>query len=339
MPTKIEKLPSGNYRIRTSYVDETGKQRFKSFTAPTPKKATYLALDFDIENKRKKIPNNISLKDAIENHINSRKHILSPSTIVGYNQLLRNAYSPILDSRIGNITKDSIQKTINEYAKNHSSKSVRNALALLSATLKEVRPDLDLELTLPPNRKRNIIIPTTEEVKLILCESKGTTLYIPILFGAMLGLRRSEIFALTWQDINLKAQTITINKAMVLNELKEYVIKNTKTTSSERTLSLPQFIMRELPNADKPLLELTIDQFSNKYRNLCGKLGVPQSFHALRHYNASVMLQLNIPNKYAMERMGHATDNMLKKVYQHTFKDEQDIVSERLDKFFEEQVK
>ena len=35
-------------------------------------------------------------------------------------------------------------------------------------------------------------------------------------------------------------------------------------------------------------------------------------FHDLRHINASVMLALGIPNKYAEERMGHATDNMLK---------------------------
>jgi integrase len=31
------------------------------------------------------------------------------------------------------------------------------------------------------------------------------------------------------------------------------------------------------------------------------------------------MLALGIPDKYAMQRMGHATSNMLKTVYQHTF--------------------
>ena len=30
-----------------------------------------------------------------------------------------------------------------------------------------------------------------------------------------------------------------------------------------------------------------------------------------------------VPNKYAMERMGHSTDGMLKNVYQHTFKSKQ----------------
>jgi len=35
------------------------------------------------------------------------------------------------------------------------------------------------------------------------------------------------------------------------------------------------------------------------------------------------MLMAGVPNKYAMERMGHSTDGMLKNVYQHTFKSKQ----------------
>ena len=39
--------------------------------------------------------------------------------------------------------------------------------------------------------------------------------------------------------------------------------------------------------------------------------------------------------QYAMERMGHSTNNMLKRVYQHTFKDEQESVTRRLDDYFD----
>ena len=42
------------------------------------------------------------------------------------------------------------------------------------------------------------------------------------------------------------------------------------------------------------------------------------------------MLALNIPDKYAMERMGHATNTMLKTVYQHTFLQKQIEVSSLL---------
>ena len=48
------------------------------------------------------------------------------------------------------------------------------------------------------------------------------------------------------------------------------------------------------------------------------------------------MLQLGIPDKYAMERMGHSTNSMLKRVYQHTFESEHASINEKLQKYFDE---
>ena len=46
------------------------------------------------------------------------------------------------------------------------------------------------------------------------------------------------------------------------------------------------------------------------------------------------MLALGVPDKYAMERMGHATSNMLKTVYQHTMRSKQDEVADMVDDYF-----
>ena len=46
------------------------------------------------------------------------------------------------------------------------------------------------------------------------------------------------------------------------------------------------------------------------------------------------MLIAGVPNKYAMERMGHATENMLKTVYQHTYKSKQEEYDVKLNDFF-----
>lgn len=54
----------------------------------------------------------------------------------------------------------------------------------------------------------------------------------------------------------------------------------------------------------------------------------------LRHLNASVMLLLGIPDKYAMERGGWSTPSVLKSVYQHTFSDERKLVDKRIDDYF-----
>lgn len=57
-------------------------------------------------------------------------------------------------------------------------------------------------------------------------------------------------------------------------------------------------------------------------------------FHDLRHMNASIMLQLGIPEKYAMERGGWTTNSTLQNVYQHTFSKERALVDEKVDKYF-----
>ena len=65
------------------------------------------------------------------------------------------------------------------------------------------------------------------------------------------------------------------------------------------------------------------------------KLDIPHlRLHDLRHYNASIMLALGIPDKYAMEIMGHATNNMLKTVYQHTMDSKNDEIAQTLSDFF-----
>lgn len=63
------------------------------------------------------------------------------------------------------------------------------------------------------------------------------------------------------------------------------------------------------------------------------------TIHSLRHANASAMLKLNIPDKYAMERMGHSTPNMLKQVYQHIFRDEQTKVANKMNDYFNDILK
>jgi len=62
-------------------------------------------------------------------------------------------------------------------------------------------------------------------------------------------------------------------------------------------------------------------------------------FHDLRHLNASVMVKLGIPDKYAMERGGWATNQTLKNVYQHTFSEERNVVDQKIDAYLTDILK
>ena len=72
----------------------------------------------------------------------------------------------------------------------------------------------------------------------------------------------------------------------------------------------------------------------SRFKRLMNRNGIDITFHDLRHLNASVMLMLGVPDKYAMERGGWATDNILKSVYQQTFSSERKKVDAIIDGYF-----
>lgn len=335
---KAKKLPSGSWRVKIKDASDTANP-WKSFTAPTAAEAEFLAAQYLRDRKEMAKPENKTVGECMDAYVDGRSNILSPSTISLYRLLRRTAYPSIVDVKIGKITQPMIQSAINEYAGGHAYKTVKNAEAFLRTVLTEYLPDFKYKVNMPMKERKEIVIPTTEEVNEIIEASKGTDLYLPILFGALLGMRRSEVCALTWDDIDLKNKTVRVDEALVLDEYNAFVRKKTKTTNSKRILTLPQQIIDALPQPPDPIIPLTPKDVSRKFGRLAESKGYKFTFHALRHYNASVMLKLDIPDKYAMERMGHASSQMLKRVYQHTFDDEQKAVSAKMQKFIDSEIK
>lgn len=337
---KAIKLSSGNWRCKANYTDENGKYRAKSFTASTKKEAEYLASEFLMQMKHKQKPENKTIGELADIYIDSRSNILSPSTILGYTKIKNRAFPKIMETRAGFVTTQMYQNALNEYAKNRSPKTVIEAHRLMMRIFKSNHIDIDESiLELPERISTEIQVPETEVVKQILEESKNHGIYLPVLLAALLGLRKSEICALTWDDIDFKNETIRINKAVVKNVYGEYVIKATKTRNSTRTLHMPRQIIEALPEQAPEqgnLIGLSYEAFESRYKRMIKKMRLNYTFHSLRHYNASVMLENNVPNKYAMERMGHATDYMLKKVYQHTFEKAHKKFEKEIEDFFDE---
>ena len=103
---------------------------------------------------------------------------------------------------------------------------------------------------------------------------------------------------------------------------------------SERLIA----ILRNHTSAPKPITiyEASINRTFGK---LTESLNLPHyRLHDLRHYYASTLLASGIPDKYAMELMGHSSNNTLKQVYQHLMSDKEDEFEKNLiayqDKFF-----
>ena len=333
-----KKLPSGQWRVLSFVGMKDGKRQYKSFTAPTKREAELMAAQY-LNEKEHVSASNMTVGDAIDIYISSKENTLSPRTVMDYKATRRNYIQELMTLPINNLSKSSVQKAFDSHSKQLSPKSLRNIYALFSSALalQDVRVP---KITLPQKERKEMHIPTAEEINLLIEKfSADEDMQLAIMMAAYLGLRRSEICAVTTQDVF--ENEIRINKALVLTEHNEWVVKVPKSTAGYRTLPIPSVLQERLSTINRKEGENLVrinpnaitDRFYRK-RTSCTELSHFR-FHDLRHYYASVMLALGIPDKYAMERMGHATNNMLKNVYQHTMQSEQEKITKRIDEYFQ----
>ncbi len=333
------RLSSGNWRAK-AYVGRTpeGKKIEKSFTAPTRREAEFLAAQYLADNS----PSHdcdLTLGQAVDTYIASKDAVLSPSTIAGYKRSRKNYLGSAEYIKLKDLTSSDVQKVVNAVAKGHSPKTVRNFYGLISAAYAACMPDRKLSVTLPQKERIEMTIPTAEELNRLLDAVSGTPDELPILLAAFCGLRRSEIAALDLtKDVDYVHGRITINKAIVQDFDGIEVEKVPKAYASNRTIDAPPCVVEKLAEArgSGVIHPISITSFSCRFSKLVRRLDLPHfRFHDLRHYYASVMLSLGVPDKYAMKRMGHSTPNMLKTVYQHIMRDKDEEITDSINGYFD----
>ena len=328
-----KKLPSGSWRIQVML---EGKRVGKTF--PTKEEAIYWAAGVKTRSvEDSKAGNRITLERAAERYIENKSAILSPSTIRGYRVMAEKKFTPIAKTRLCDLSQEKVQRWVNGLVKEGMSpKYINNAHGLLSAILKEFDNGRTLTTTLPQKQKKEVQIPSEADLKTIAQAAKGTKYELPILMAIWLGMRQSEITGLRWENVR-DGRIFVVNAKVYDGE--DWVVKGTKTTSGTRSIRCPQYIL-DLIEARPKTTEYVINESNHAiydaFRALCKKQGLPPyRFHDLRHANASVMLAERIPDKYSQKRMGHATTNMLKTVYQHTFKEREEQYDDIIDQHME----
>lgn len=340
---KAKKLPSGQWRVLVySHTETTIKngviqkqRRYKSITASSKKEAEYLAAEYAMSRHSASKPCNLTLYEAMGKYIDHKHNVLSPSTVRGYLWILNHIYQDIMPCPISTLTDDMIQLEVNRDAAQRSPKSVRNAYGLLTATLRMFRSDYHPQITLPQKIRPNVYVPTDADIKKLIDCVKGTSFELPVLLAAFGSLRRSEICALDASDIH--ENSIRIHLAMVKDEHGKWVIKPPKTDASYRNVELPQFVIEKMRGIEGRIVQLSPDYITTKFAQILKRNGIPHfKFHALRHYQASILHALGVPDKYIMARGGWSSASTLQNIYQHTMRDKSDQFTQTAIQHFED---
>lgn len=323
-------LPSGAWFVRIM-VD--GKSY--SITKPTEKEAIAeaMAIKLEIKEAATQKQKDKTLYDAINEYIDARRNILSPSTIRGYRIIRDNRFQGVMHSRIGAIRPEKWQSIVNAEARLVSAKTLKNSWGFISSVIHEATGEI-VNVRLPqvvPN-ERDFLDP--DQIGVLIHAVKGKRLEIAVLL-ALSSLRQSEILALRWADIDLKNRVLYVNGAAVPGEDGKLVRKDTtKNSSSRRAVPIIQPLYEALNEKDKrtgAVVDLSTSGMYKGINRLCEENGLPAvGVHGLRHSFASLAYHLQIPEKIAMQIGGWANTQTMHRIYTHVGQKE---ISKQANKF------
>lgn len=332
MATKVSK---GRYRTQVYLGTVDGKKKTKVFYAATAAEADYLALQFKLEKEKSSDPGKITVGEAVDNYLNSISELVSPTTIAGYRSKRRNNFKELMGMKVANVTEAILQTAVNNEKKKYSAKTVQDAYSVLKSGIVFARKGFNPEVKLPKKGKKKYNIPNEENLRKIILASQGTRLEIPVLFASWLSLRASEVIGLKWEDVH--EDYILIETARVYAERKMHE-KETKNTNSYRKIPLPKYIsdvLKKCEHTSEYVVNMSGSALYKAFVRMLEKNDIPHyRFHDLRHANASVMVKLNVPDRYAQTRGGWAPGAALTHVYQHTFPEDEIEIAERMDIYF-----
>ena len=161
------------------------------------------------------------------------------------------------------------------------------------------------------------------------------------------GLRKGELVALRWDDLDAKNRTISVSKQYIRNPNGEIVLSRPKTEASVRRVSIPQeavdlLIQEHDKHPDSPYLFPSSatgemyhpDSVVNLHKKILKDAELPHiRFHDLRHTFATLALQNGVDMKTVSSMLGHYDAGFTLRTYTHATRQMQDDAAEKIGSF------
>lgn len=206
--------------------------------------------------------------------------------------------------------------------------------------------------------KRISAIDETEALSLI-DKLDGSQLRVPVLVAVMTGLRRGELLALRWSNVDLDRGVLHVERATDMRRgASPATFKAPKTERGRRTIPLAKQAITALRTYRSEQLKVRLqigpeynaldlvfpnihgepwhpELFSTAFARAMKRLGVKVTFHGLRHSYASILLRAGVTMKVASEALGHANIGITADTYTHVLGDLQQEAANRLASAFD----
>lgn len=169
------------------------------------------------------------------------------------------------------------------------------------------------------------------------------------------GLRRGELCALEWKDIDFENNLISVCRSSQYIPGKGIFTKETKTVTSDRTIKLPLQAFEMLKEYKKVQMEDQLkagdkwvkndriftqwngepihpDSITGWFREFIQRTDLPKvSIHSLRHTNITLLIAAGVPLRTVSYRAGHAQTSTTANIYSHAIRTADEMAADVLD--------
>lgn len=366
----FKRIDRGKYAYRVVLLYADGTKHIKMCSGFSTKKEAEEARKFtigELVNGTYAVNDNVKVREFLDYWLeyDIRKRAQSSNTYDSYSNIVRNHINPAIGNKnLTEVNKGDIQRLYKDRAEYSKSivrlvKTVMNVSFDFAVSRKLIPVNPASRVSLPktveskPYHTRNIDTTKTlnmDQILRLLEESKNTPIHMQVLFNVLMGLRRQEINAVKYSDVDYINRTLKVERQLGKklrrdpdseddspNTKKELPLK---TASSYRVLPIPDYVFEAILEERKKYERwrsrrnsifhddgyICCSNYSGKprskdfhwrhYKELLKKAGLPDiRWHDLRSTYCTLLLNKDFNPKAVSKLMGHAKELITMDVY------------------------
>lgn len=274
--------------------------------------------------------------------------------------------------RVDKIDTAYCQKQVNRIFK--TLKNYNSAINLIrrifdyAKVMKQIKTNPMNDVIIPKKRKtlddtdKPVNFYTKEQLRTFLetlKEHAPYQMYVAFRVMAFTGMRKGELAALKWSDVDFENGTISINKTVAFNNAGKFHIQTPKTRKSIRTISIDDTTLNALKTWKNELRKELFKQGQNidkgdgfifhtqkgnfiiKYidkflPSFLKKYNLPPiKPHGFRHTHASLLFESGASIKEVQDRLGHENIKTTMDIYTHVTKSAREKTAEKFAKYID----
>lgn len=366
------------YQMMVRIPDDDGRYHQKSKTTKIPikgksqretdankKRANKMLAAWIVElEELGSVPSGRMLMDSIMEWLDRHKASIRLNTWECYCAYVEKHIRPFFEPKrlkLADVTSRHIQRYIDvKHKEGQSTQSIKKHMAVLNGVFNEAVKFREIKynpcsaIEYPKAKKYKPTVYDASQAELLLKAIKGDPVETPVMIGLYLGLRRSEVAGLRWDDIDFKNNLIHIRNTLVrfVSLLEE---EHTKSENSERDLVMPKALrgyllaLQDVQRANKEMCggdyqdsghvcqwpdgsAYKPDYISARFRKLLKKHGLPHiRFHDLRHTAGSLLYKSTKNVKQVQNFLGHQDITTTLNIYVHDYMEDKVEMANAMD--------